>query len=465
MVSSKDIVKLLPQPEPFAAASRDEELSKWRSWSWQFEQYVCAFDAAFRDEFEHVREAKDPVSLPDMSEATKNRSTLLYALLTGLLHERGLQILKTVGSQNGFEAYRLINADLQPSARTRALALLQAINGWPQFAMQHGLTNQLAKLEDAELEYERITSTKLSDDHKMSVLLRCISGPLKQHTNLAVVEGTSYLNLVAMVKRWESSQSKWTVPINNMYQLGSTSSGHDTSGPMEVDMVQDKGGKKGKHKGKFTKGKGFGSDKGKGGKGETKFDGQQKGKQGKGQVHFGNGKGNYSNANANSVSSDACLYCGKRGHWKRDCHQRQRDQANKVQCVGDAAQAPVVSVSQHVTPSATNIPRPPASSAASTASSTLASATQYRSAQSSVRQVHYSLDDGCDWCDLTIYELESNPEIDISYTRMVQFSGHGNSCEFFDISCEDDVYHGGNDCRRVMVAFRRCDWPNLHGQQ
>ena len=98
MVSSKDIVKLLPQPEPFAAASRDEELSKWRSWSWQLEQYVS--------------EAKDPVSLPDMSEATKNRSTLLHALLTGLLHERGLQILKTVGSQNGFEAYRLINADL-----------------------------------------------------------------------------------------------------------------------------------------------------------------------------------------------------------------------------------------------------------------------------------------------------------------------------------------------------------------
>ena len=102
--------------------------------------------------------------------------------------------------------------------------------GWPQFAMQHGLTNQLAKLEDAELEYERITSTKLSDVHKMSVLLRCISGPLKQYTNLAVVEGTSYLNLVAMVKRWESSQTKWTVPINNMYQLGSASSGHDTSG-------------------------------------------------------------------------------------------------------------------------------------------------------------------------------------------------------------------------------------------
>ena len=280
------------------------------------------------------------------------------------------------------------------------------------------------KLEDAGLEYERITSTKLSDDRKMSVLLRCISGPLKQYTNLAVVEGASYLNLVAMVKRWESSQTKWAAPINNMYQLGSASSGHDTSGPMEVDMVQDKGGKKGKRKGKFTKGKGFGSDKGKGGKDKTKFD----------------GKGNYSNANANSVSSDACLYCRKRGRWKRDCHQRQRDQANKVQCVADAAQAPVASVSQHVTPSATNIPRPPASSAASTASSTLASAT----AQSSVR----------------IYELEDNPEIDISYTRMVQFFGHGNSCEFFDISCEDDVYHGGDPALQdyAATASERLHW-------
>ena len=258
---------------------------------------------------------------------------------------------------------------------------------------------------------------------------------MKQYTNLAVVEGTSYSNLVSMVKRWESSQTK----INNMYQLGSASSGHDTSGRMEVDMVKDKGGKK-----KFTKGKGV-SDKGNGGKGNTKFDGQQKGKQGKGQMHFGKGKGNYSNANANAVSSDACLYSGKRGHWKRDCHQRQRDQANKVQCVEDASQAPVASVSQHATPSANSIPSPQ-------------QVQQLPQHRAPLHQPH-SMDDGCDWCDLTIYELESDPEIDISYTRMVQFSGHGghgNACEFFDI----DVYCGGDpalqDC--AATASERLHW-------
>ena len=50
---------------------------------------VCAFGAGL------VREAKDPVSLPDMNEATKSRSTLLYSLLAGLHHERRTVLRRT----------------------------------------------------------------------------------------------------------------------------------------------------------------------------------------------------------------------------------------------------------------------------------------------------------------------------------------------------------------------------------
>ena len=46
-----------------------------------------------------------------------------------------------------------------PLARTRALALLQAINNWPAFSMKQGLSNQLARLQEAEQEYERVTAS------------------------------------------------------------------------------------------------------------------------------------------------------------------------------------------------------------------------------------------------------------------------------------------------------------------
>ena len=51
--------------------------------------------------------------MTDMNEETASRSNLLYSLLAGILHERGIQILKTVQDLNGFEA-RLISEELHP---------------------------------------------------------------------------------------------------------------------------------------------------------------------------------------------------------------------------------------------------------------------------------------------------------------------------------------------------------------
>ena len=356
--------------------------------------------------------------MTDMNEETASRSNLLYSLLAGILHERGIQILKTVQDLNGFEAYRLISEDLQPLARTRALALLQAINNWPAFSMKQGLSNQLARLQEAEQEYKRVTASKLSDNHRMAVLLRCLSGPLKAYTNIVVTEGSSYAQLCSLVQRWETSQTKWTNPINSMFHIKDQPHSEDTSSNMEVDRIkggwskQGKGKHKGDQKGKFSKGK---FEKGGKSKGKGKYN-NSKGKGSKGKT----GKGSY-----DMVAGDACLYCGKTGHWKRDCFRYKKDQEQaSVKRAEESHQAYM----DHGT-----------SSAAS------------KTAQS-VRRV-YSMDDGTDVFGLTIYEMDDEQEDAAFYdVRMISFAGISDSA----VQCFDMTYSDGDSQWECAVRIRGC---------
>ena len=81
--------------------------------------------------------------------------------------------------------------------------------------------------------------------------------------------------------------------------------------PMEFDRVQDKGYFKGKGKGK---------------KGKDSFGQKGKGKDGaKGKGNHSGGKGG---KGKDDKSSKARLYCGKLGHFKRDCRMFLYDQKN-----------------------------------------------------------------------------------------------------------------------------------------
>ena len=51
--------RLLPKPSNFDPGQREDEIAKWRDWSWSFEQYVGTLDPSFVSEIERIRKTPD----------------------------------------------------------------------------------------------------------------------------------------------------------------------------------------------------------------------------------------------------------------------------------------------------------------------------------------------------------------------------------------------------------------------
>ena len=194
--------------------------------------------------------------------------------------------------------------------------------------MNQLLQPQLLKLEEA-LEEARRAGSDIPDQLQQAILLKCVSGQLRTHLNLAVQDATQVL-------RWDRSQQKWS---NLIFDESSGAT------PMEVDRVYADGrnwngdgkkGDKGKGKNGFSpKGNSKGKVKG---KTKTKDGKGQKGKQ-KGEMQSkGSGKQSVSGKGKSGKTDVQCHKCGKYGHFARDCwgtsvRQVQSESSNNLQPV------------------------------------------------------------------------------------------------------------------------------------
>ena len=340
--SSGDWFKVLPKPSTFDPKDREAELSQFRDWWWQVEQYVVAVDPKFTGDFDHIRShIKDEMALVEQSPGRTKRSGFLYGLLASLMRQRPLLLLKGVEQGNGLEAVRQLFKTCQPANRNRALALLHLIMQWPNFDMRNALLPQVLKMEDSFREYEKIGSP-LNEELKCAVLMKCLGGQLKTYMQVSMKDSTSYEDLREAALRFDQCTIRWTQSMS----LGASVSNSDGAVPMEVDRVEKgkSGGKKGKSKdggkgkdkgkGKY-KGKTFGEKGNQTGKGygnnfqssswqnrqnsaqqtgwSGKSDSSSKGaKSGKGSKGKDSGKNN----------DQTCHRCGKFGHFARDCRVR-----------------------------------------------------------------------------------------------------------------------------------------------
>ena len=268
---NKDWYKLLSKPSSFDPSSREAEISGWRDWSWSFEQYLGSLDSVFTEEIRVIRNnIETVVATSAQSNAEMRRGSFLYGLLASLLKQRPLMVLKAVGEANGYEAYRQLIASNEPHSKNRSMSLLNLIMNWPSFTSKSSLLSQIMKLVNAYAEYERL-GTALAEEIRSPVLMRCLTGQLKVWLQLQINETTTYLQLRELIVSYERSASKWTESM----VLGADAV-VDSSAPVEVDRIQQKG----KGKGKDGKGKGY---KGKDGKGKDGFKGKSKTKGGKQQ--------------------------------------------------------------------------------------------------------------------------------------------------------------------------------------
>ena len=310
--------KLLPRPPVFDHSSRESEIAGWKEGSWMFEQYVASVDTRFSDDVQQIRSNLNTMVDPvDFSDSEKQRNSFFYSLLSSLLRQRPLLVVRQVSGSNGFEAYRLLIQQNEPLSKNRSMGLLNVIMNWPTFSGKMSYMQQILKLEHAYAEYEKL-GTRLNDDLKTAVLMRSITGQLKTWLQLQVSETTTYAKVREMIMAYDASTTRWSEQM--VLGIDNSSPGTDGPVPMEIDRIEGKG--KGKHHGK-GKSKDKGSSKGKAG-------GKQKGKDGKGKSQKGDQKGSKGGgagkqSKGKGKGEKQCYVCGHTGHYARDCWQQVRN--------------------------------------------------------------------------------------------------------------------------------------------
>ena len=338
--------KTIQCPKDFGSAVSSEDQNNWADFAFSFRQWLCFADSTYAADLDYVEEHSDTVVTYNdtaAGQASKARSTKLHAILAGILKHRPLRLLRAVGDSNGLEVWRQLHALYVPKTKVRSMAILSAIMGFPAFTKERTLLEQVQMLERLGDEYQRTSGTNISDDILLTTLVRALPRAVQQHIQLGMTNATTYQEVKDRVVAYERISSSWTrdrilteCGANPIGAVTSYAGGSDSGPtPMEVNLVQKGKGKKGKsndkgkgkNKGSYGTGKGKGKnyDAGKGKNQNKGFDsrkGQQKG-QGNGQQY------------KQKLDINACAYCGKTGHWQRDCLKKKADQQQQVRQVGE----------------------------------------------------------------------------------------------------------------------------------
>ena len=239
-------------------------------------------------------ESHSVANLPTVTEESavtiRTLSHTLYALLAKLTTGRSLRLVQRVPNRNGFEAWRQMPAENASKTAGRRFAMLQAV-------LQLGMSDNPAKFEETWKSwehqvdiYENVSSTKLHNDVKISVVLRECPQKLRDHllVNSQQFE-SNYNKLRAIIQVYLNTNKTWIV--NDFRETV----------PMDVDYIGKNKGKSGSNSKGKSKGKSKGRNQGKG----------------KGKI---NSKGQRPKENLATTKNATCA--GKRGHLARDCWSR-----------------------------------------------------------------------------------------------------------------------------------------------
>ncbi|CAE7490627.1 unnamed protein product [Symbiodinium sp. CCMP2592] len=138
-LEGRDLLKILPKPEPFKVDKAEDEHSRWHSWYWVFRQFLVAVDQNFDAEISEVeRSLNNPVLI--VSAEQQARSFQLYALLSTLIKGRAFQTVKQINHQQGYEALRMLLLQFQPEPYLPQILELE--RAFEQYSLASGVMRQ-----------------------------------------------------------------------------------------------------------------------------------------------------------------------------------------------------------------------------------------------------------------------------------------------------------------------------------
>ena len=241
---SNEFAKHYKPPQLFAPDTRQDEPTKWGDWRFQFETFVGAIDDSLLLLMKRAEKLETRIEMTSLAGPERILSETLYSLLSGLMKNRPLRLVRGIPHQNGLEAWRVLTKDLQPKTRQRALALVQALNR-VQFDANKTITEQLPPYEMMVREYERAANVTYPDDLKVAALVPALPQSLRVQVQMALQDDTTFDDLRSRVEMYEQVSMKWVPEAGTQLAIkpGGTDAA-DTSAPMEVDAVWS--GKEGK---------------------------------------------------------------------------------------------------------------------------------------------------------------------------------------------------------------------------
>ena len=283
-----EVLKLAAKPVKY-----DNDEKTWLEFRFKLENYLTLVDERYVGlllDAESQPVANLPTGTEESAVTIRTLSRALYALLATLTTGRSLRPVPRVPNRNGFEAWRQMAAENAPKTAGRRFAMLQAV-------LRPGMSDNPAKFEETWKSwehqvdmYENLSSTKLDDDVKISMVLR--ECPQKLRDRLLVNSQqfeSNYNKLRAIIQAYLNTNKRWIV--NDFRETD----------PMDVDYIS-KIKSKGKSKSK-SKGKSVSIGKGKN-KGKSKDRNQGKGKSKSNSKGKGSGKPD---------NDKECYVCRKKG--------------------------------------------------------------------------------------------------------------------------------------------------------
>ena len=152
------------KPSPFGGAQKE-----WLEWKFKFTNYLFLVSDRYYDLLNAAEQSADPIA--DQADETRRRlQHVLYAAMASLLTGKCLKQLQVVPDRSGFEAWRLLVAEMEPRLIQHRLGMLNRLTSVDLSGSDDVFKERLSSWERDIAEYERLTTKHFDPELKMAVV-------------------------------------------------------------------------------------------------------------------------------------------------------------------------------------------------------------------------------------------------------------------------------------------------------